>query len=158
MTRTVIINGSVFDGTGAPPGNADIAIEDGLIVEVGTGLDGDESIDCGGHLITPGLIDCHVHFMADGDLGAGTHANTPFSMNFFQAAERMQRTLDCGITTVREAGGSDLGLKEARDTGLIAGPKMQPLFGVRNDFSASRSSRGQSSSRATRNSFAKRAS
>lgn len=125
MERTVLTNGTVFDGTGADPASADIAIEDGLIVGVGSGLDGDESIDCAGHLITPGLIDCHVHFMVDGDFSPGTHANTPFSLNFFQAAERMERTLACGITAVREAGGSDLGLKEARDKGFITGPRMQ---------------------------------
>ena len=63
--------------------------------------------------------------MADGDFSPNTHLSTPFSMHFFQAAERMQRTLACGVTTVREAGGSDLGVKEAQEQGLIAGPRMQ---------------------------------
>ena len=36
----------------------------------------------------------------------------------------MRATLDIGITTVREAGGSDLGVKTAQ-RGLIAGPRMQ---------------------------------
>jgi len=125
MTRTVLANGTVLDGTGAAPAVADIAVEDGFIVDVGVGLDGDEQIDHAGHLVTPGLIDCHVHFMADGDFSVNTHANTPFSMNFYNAAERMQRTLATGVTTVREAGGSDLGVKEARDTGMIQGPRMQ---------------------------------
>lgn len=125
MTRTLLSGGVVFDGTGSAPTGADVLIEDGAIVAVGPGLDGDESIDCAGKLVTPGLIDCHVHFMADGNFSPTNHAQTPFSMNFFKAAERMQRTLACGITTVREAGGTDLGVKEARDNGLIAGPKMQ---------------------------------
>lgn len=115
----------MFDGTGAEPAPADLVVEAGRIIEVGSGLDGDEEVDCTGHLVTPGLFDCHVHFMVDGDFGPNTHANTPFSLNFFQAAERMQRTLACGITSVREAGGTDLGVKEARDRGLIAGPRMQ---------------------------------
>ena len=125
MTRTVFANGTVFDGTGAEPAVADVAVDDGVIVDVGVGLEGDEQLDYSGHLITPGLIDCHVHFMADGDFSVNTHSNTPFSMNFYNAAERMQRTLAAGVTTVREAGGSDLGVKEARDTGMIAGPRMQ---------------------------------
>ncbi len=124
-TRTVFAGGLVFDGTGADPSTADIVVEDGRIVEIGSGLDADTSIDCSDQLITPGLFDCHVHFMADGDFSPNTHANTPFSTNFFLAAERMARTLACGITTIREAGGTDLGVKEARDRGLVPGPRMQ---------------------------------
>ncbi len=123
--RTVFRGGLVFDGTGAAPAVADVVVADGLVVDVGPGLDGDEIVDCAGRLVSPGLIDCHVHFMADGDFSPNTHANTPFSTNFFLAAERMARTLACGITTVREAGGTDLGVKEARDRGMVPGPRMQ---------------------------------
>jgi imidazolonepropionase-like amidohydrolase len=125
MTRTILANGTIFDGTGAAPTVGDIAIEDGRIVDIGSSLDGDELVDCSGHLVTPGLFDCHVHFMADGDFSPNTYLGTPFSMNYFQAAERMQRTLACGITSVREAGGTDLGVKEAQEHGLISGPRMQ---------------------------------
>ncbi len=48
MTRTVFQGGKVFDGTMAPLSDADVVIEDGSIVDVGTGLDGDESVDCTG--------------------------------------------------------------------------------------------------------------
>lgn len=120
-----LVKRPVPDGTGAAPSVVDIAIEGDRIVEIGSDLEGDESIDCTGRLVNPGLIDCHGHFMADGDFSANTHLGTPFSMNFFQAAERMQRALACGVTTVREAGGADLGVKEAQELGLIAGPQMQ---------------------------------
>ncbi|MEL6984853.1 MAG: amidohydrolase family protein [Actinomycetota bacterium] len=123
--RTVFRNGHVFDGRGSEPTKADVAVAGGVIVDVGPGLEGDVEVDCDGQLLTPGLFDCHVHFMADGDFGPNTHANTPFSTNFFLAAERMARTLACGITSIREAGGTDLGVKEARDRGLIPGPRMQ---------------------------------
>ncbi len=125
MARTVLRNGSIFDGTGAAQRVNDIAMEGDRIVAVGTGLSGDEEIDCTGKLITPGLIDCHVHFMADGNFSPSAHAGTPFSLNFYQAAERMKRTLACGITSVREAGGADLGVREAQEQGLILGPRMQ---------------------------------
>ena len=115
----------MFDGTSEKASTADVLVEDGRIVEVGSGLDGDAAIDCTGRLVTPGLFDCHVHFMTDGDFSAKTHAKTPFSLGFFQAAERMERTLAIGITSVREAGGTDAGMKEARDRGLIQGPRMQ---------------------------------
>ena len=52
MTRTIWSNGTVLDGTGAAPSVADIAIEGDRIVEIGSDLDGDESIDCTGRLVT----------------------------------------------------------------------------------------------------------
>ncbi len=125
MTRLLLHNGLVFDGTGAAPAVADVVMEDGRVTAVGSSLDGDESIDCTAKLVTPGVFDCHVHFMVDGDFSPNTHANAPFSLGFYQAAERMHRTVRAGITTVRDAGGADLGVKEARDLGLIPGPRMQ---------------------------------
>jgi imidazolonepropionase-like amidohydrolase len=125
MARFVLRRGTVFDGTGSAPAVADIAFDGDRIVDVGVDLDGDEELDCAGQLIVPGLFDCHVHFMMDGNIGAGSTLSTPFSLNFYEAAERMERTLACGITTVREAGGSDFGVKVAQERGLIAGPRMQ---------------------------------
>ena len=46
--RTVFTGGRVFDGTGAAVAEADVVVEDGLIVEVGAGLDGDEQVDVAG--------------------------------------------------------------------------------------------------------------
>ena len=103
---------------------ADVVVEDGRIVEVGPGLDGDDAVDCTGRTILPGFIDSHVHFMSDGNLDPMSSVVTPFSLNFYLAAERMARTLAAGVTTVREAGGSDLGVKEAQASGLVAGPRM----------------------------------
>ncbi|MEC8999084.1 MAG: amidohydrolase family protein [Actinomycetota bacterium] len=123
MTRTLLRNGRLFDGTSDEVAVADVVLEGERIAEVGVGLDGDQVIDCAGKLLTPGLFDCHVHFMVDGDFSAKTHLATPFSLNFFQAAERMGRTLDIGVTTVREAGGSDAGVREAQERGLIRGPR-----------------------------------
>jgi N-acyl-D-aspartate/D-glutamate deacylase len=39
--RTVFRGGLVFDGTGSPPAAGDVVVEDGRIVDVGSGLDGD---------------------------------------------------------------------------------------------------------------------
>lgn len=125
MTRLVIRGGQIFDGISNNATVADVAVEDDRIVAVGTSLDGDTAIEADGHAVYPGFIDCHVHFMVDGDLDPMTAVRTPFSLNFFQAAQRMGRTLATGVTTVREAGGSDLGVKQAQASGLVPGPAMQ---------------------------------
>lgn len=124
MTRIVFSGGRLFDGTGAPPADGDVVIADGRIVEVGTGLDGDEAVDCRGKTIVPGLFDCHVHVTANGpDLLLAL--NKPFSYPYYEAVVNLQRTLEAGITTVRDAGGADLGVKEAVERGLVQGPRMK---------------------------------
>ena len=124
MRRTVFTGGRLFDGTGAPAGDGDIVIADGRVVEVGSGLDGDESVDCGGKTIVPGLFDCHVHVTANGpDLLLAL--NKPFSYPYYEAVVNLRRTLEAGITTVRDAGGADLGVKEAVERGLVEGPRMK---------------------------------
>ncbi len=124
MTRTLFRGGSVFDGTGTDPSPADVVVEDGRIVDVGSGLDGDEAIDATGRTILPGLFDCHVHVVLD-TVDVWKLANRPFSYNFYVAARNLAATLAAGITSVRDAGGADLGIKEAVRDGLIAGPRMQ---------------------------------
>jgi imidazolonepropionase-like amidohydrolase len=124
VTRTVFTGGRVFGGTGADPAVADVAVQDGRIVDVGPGLDGDESVDCAGRAVLPGLFDCHVHLVLT-DLDQLRLLSAPFSLQFFEAARNMQRTLDTGITTVRDAGGADLGVATAQRTGLVPGPRIR---------------------------------
>ncbi|MBM6406102.1 amidohydrolase family protein [Phycicoccus sp. CSK15P-2] len=121
--RTVVRGGSVFDGTGAAPAVADVAIEGGRIAEVGVGLDGDDQVDAHGLSVLPGLFDCHVHTVVSGGDLAGL-AYRPFSYQFFEAARNLRATLDAGITTVRDAAGADLGIKRAAEDGLIDGPRV----------------------------------
>jgi imidazolonepropionase-like amidohydrolase len=124
MTRTILTGGRVFDGTGHAPDYADIAIEDGRIVGLGTGLDGDTEIDVHDRTILPGLFDCHVHVSVS-DVDLWRSVQQPFSRQFYEAARNLQKTLAIGITSVRDAGGADLGMKEAVADGLIAGPRLQ---------------------------------
>lgn len=125
----MVRGGHVFDprsGTAAP---ADVVIDGERIVDVGPGLDGDAELDAVGHLVVPGFIDCHVHVTLD-DVDTMRLIQTPFSLRFFQAVRNLRLTLHAGVTTVRDAAGADLGVKEAVATGLIEGPDMQIAIGV----------------------------
>ena len=124
MTRTVFRGGSVFDGTGSDPRPGDVVVEDGRIVDVGPDLDGDEAVDATGRTILPGLFDCHVHVVL-GTIDTWQIVNQPFSYRFFLAARHLRATLEAGVTSVRDAGGADLGIKEAVANGLISGPRLQ---------------------------------
>jgi imidazolonepropionase-like amidohydrolase len=124
VTRTLLTGGRVFDGTGAPPGAADVLVEGDRILEVGTGLDGDEVVDVGGRHLLPGLFDCHTHVtLSTIDLMA--ILQRPFSYRFFETVRNLAATLAAGITTVRDAAGADAGIKQAVADGLVPGPRLQ---------------------------------
>jgi N-acyl-D-amino-acid deacylase len=60
---TVIRGGSIIDGTGSARYTADVAIQDGRIVEIGK-VSGTarNTIDADGAIVTPGFIDVHTHY------------------------------------------------------------------------------------------------
>ena len=124
MTRTLLRGGRVFDGTGAPPAEADVLVEDGRILEVGTGLDGDEAVDVGGRYLLPGLFDCHTHVTIS-NINLLGMLQTPFSYRFFETVRNLAATLRVGITTVRDAAGADAGVRQAVADGLVPGPRLQ---------------------------------
>ena len=65
MLDMIIKNGQIIDGTGASAYNADVAIKDGKIVEVGQ-IDqpAAREVDANGLVVSPGFIDPHTHFDA----------------------------------------------------------------------------------------------
>jgi N-acyl-D-aspartate/D-glutamate deacylase len=81
----VIRGGTVFDGTGSPGVEADVAIANGRITAVGARLAGrgTEEIDARGLVVAPGFVDLHSH-------GDGTMHDDP----------RMESVVRQGITTI----------------------------------------------------------
>src|ERR1700761_4814945 len=75
----VIRGGSIADGRGGDLFEADIAISDGRITEVGKiSSRGKEEIDARGKLVTPGFVDVHTHY--DGQV-TWSQDITPSSQN-----------------------------------------------------------------------------
>jgi dihydroorotase len=57
--------GDVVDETGRR--RADVLVgDDGVIAAVGENLDGDRTLDCGGCVVSPGLVDLHTHLRQPG--------------------------------------------------------------------------------------------
>lgn len=129
MTATWIQNATVIDATGrAPRPGAHILVEEGRIVRISETAPEDTTaasvIDASGLFALPGFIDCHVHLGGEGpDLRS--QLALPESLLALRVPARMRRTLDAGVTTVRDLGGLDGGVKEALAEGLFAGPRLQ---------------------------------
>src|ERR1700748_1977915 len=68
MSRLVIKNGRLVDPAQNVDHVADIAIEDGVIREIGLNIDaaGSEEFDASGLVVAPGFIDMHVHLREPG--------------------------------------------------------------------------------------------
>lgn len=126
------INGRIIDGTGADY-TGYIIVDDGKIREVGRGeLQGSgESLkkhDLASKTILPGLIDCHVHLRNDGvaDPRAQSVADTD-AVAVLRSARNARRTLDAGVTTIRDCGsrgGIDFSLRVAARQGLCETPRL----------------------------------
>ncbi|MDJ0757452.1 MAG: amidohydrolase family protein [Ardenticatenaceae bacterium] len=131
MTTTLIHNGTIIDGHGGTPiDQGAVLIRDNQIVQVGRKAEirlPSETIamvDAQGGTVLPGLIDTHVHIMFE-DFDIRNMMATPLSLRFYKALDMMRRTVDAGITTVRDAGGADMGVKMAIEQGEIVGPRLQ---------------------------------
>jgi imidazolonepropionase-like amidohydrolase len=80
-------------------------------------------VDLRGRTLMPGLIDAHVHFFL-AEVNIGLLDGMPLTLLTTKAAVAARRMLMRGFTTVRDAGGSDYGMKAAIEQGLVDGPRL----------------------------------
>ncbi len=132
---TIIRNGQLIDGTGAPAIHvAILVIEDGKIIYSGPADAAPPvspeaaEIDAQGGTIMPGLVEAHFHptyfnvtALEDLDI------KYPVEFVTLLAAHNCRLALDCGYTAARSGGSLfniDVWLKKAIEEGLVPGPRL----------------------------------
>src|SRR3954470_23680611 len=121
--------GKAIDPNGRPIPNAVIVITDDRITSVGTGAPppGAEVIDLGRYTVIPGMIDVHTHmtYYWDGT-GRPRGVNRLPAASMVLAQANLRRTLETGVTTVRDMNAAELTDVAMRDlirTGSFTGPR-----------------------------------
>jgi len=137
MKTTIIRGGKLIDGTGKPPVDGlaimiegskirSVRKESSMVLPRGEEV---KVINAEGKFILPGLIDSHVHIYTDGE--SKEFYSLPIYNNHLdlalKAVPRLKRTLEMGITTLRDGGSGwswlEVALRDAINRGDIIGPR-----------------------------------
>ena len=141
--------GKLIDGSGQVLTNAVVIIENDRIKSVGAGSTaipaGAEVIDLSRYTGLPGLIDAHTHMTYFWDQKPGTRPWAQLqermpAMTLFLAQENARKTLETGVTTVRDLGSFDyldIAMRDLINQGAMIGPRMFVSgFGVQITYEA----------------------
>src|SRR5262249_52985692 len=132
---TLIRNGRLLDGTGAPPvPDAALLLQDGRIAYAGpaAGLPelppGHAALDARGGTVMPGLVEAHFHptYFNVAPL-EGLDLKSPVEYVPLLAAANARLALACGYTAARSGGSLfniDVWLKRAIENDLVPGPRL----------------------------------
>ena len=125
--------GKVIDPAGKAIADAVILIDGDRITSIGTAAPpaGAEVIDLRRFTLIPGLIDLHTHMTYFWDPASGTRPlnqpRRPAGVTTVLAADNARRTLETGVTTVRDLGASgdvDYAMRDLINAGKMIGPRM----------------------------------
>jgi imidazolonepropionase-like amidohydrolase len=133
---TAIRFGRLVDGSGDVRRDAVVVVEGERISRVGTG---DAAVPAGATVIDlrryaglPGLIDVHTHMTFFWDRTPGTRPWSQLgtlgdAVTVFLAQENARKTLETGVTTVRDLGSSDytdIAMRDLITRGAMVGPRL----------------------------------
>ena len=126
MEQLLFTNARVFDGSsGDCAEGLWVRVADGLIQEISSRpiqAPSARVIDVAGRTLMPGMIDAHVHVYAS-DVSVARIGTAGAAYRTAHAVRMLGHALDCGFTTVRDAGGGDYSLARAITDGLVRGPR-----------------------------------
>jgi imidazolonepropionase-like amidohydrolase len=128
--------GKLWDAKGKVWTNAVVIVQDGKVRSVATDASaipsGAETIDLSRYSGLPGLIDVHTHLTYYTDETPGEPMrnqlnNRPAAVEVFLARKGALRTLEAGVTTVRDLGADqymDIAMRDLINRGEMIGPRM----------------------------------
>jgi imidazolonepropionase-like amidohydrolase len=135
LPALVIVAERLIDGTGRDPVEAAaVVIENGRITAAGarsslTIPPDVEVIEDDDLTLLPGFMDMHVHLAMSGT-NLVRFLMTPPSLALLESVPNCARTLAAGVTTVRDAGNTPVGVRLAADAGHFPAPRMQLAVGL----------------------------
>ena len=127
----ILRGATLIDGTGAPPvRDRAVIVTDRRIAAVAADRPPRQGavLDLGGLTLLPGLINCHVHLCLSGDADPSRMlSDESYAATVVNAVVRARRTVEAGVTTVRDLGGreyAEIAVRDGVRAGLIAGPRI----------------------------------
>jgi imidazolonepropionase-like amidohydrolase len=133
---TAVRFGSLVDGTGRVVRDAVVVTSGDTVLSVGSGAaavpSGARVIDLRRYTGIPGMIDAHTHitYYWDGAPGSDPWQQSGrrrSQVTVFLAQENARKTLESGVTTIRDLGASeysDLAIRDLIDRGAMPGPRV----------------------------------
>lgn len=130
---TYISADRILTGNGEEYSDGAVLIEEGTVTAVGPVEDVsangvDEEYHFPDHTVLPGLIDAHTHFASLGDADrAGYTIGSTTADRVIHTIENARRTIDAGITTIRDVGSPGnvpMVVRDAIASGSLDGPRV----------------------------------